>query len=206
MEGETLDDEKQTDSPAIPQELIERRIYVFRGQKVMIDSDLAELYQVTTGNLNLAVHRNKARFPQDFTFRLSASEAKSLRLHSARPKGRGGRRTLPYAFTEQGVAMLSSVLRSERAVLVNIAIMRAFVRQALPFGRVVDDLLSMNGEVQKKGDRHARVEKPIAREMVLQISHCVQPEIPKEGDVRKFAEGGRKDPAGTLQADGSRIG
>ena len=119
---------KQTGSPAIPQEPIERRIYTFRGQKVMIDSDLAELYQVTTGNLNLAVHRNKARFPQDFMFRLSANEAKSLRLHSARPKGRGGRRTLPYAFTEQGVAMLSSVLRSERAVLVNIAIMRAFVR------------------------------------------------------------------------------
>ncbi len=121
---------KQNDSPAIPlpQELIERRIYVVRGQKVLIDSDLAELYQVTTGNLNLAVHRNKARSPQDFMFRLSANEAKTLRLHAARPKGRGGRRTLPYAFTEQRVAMLSSVLRSERAVLVNIAIMRAFVR------------------------------------------------------------------------------
>ena len=92
---------KQTDSPAILQELIERRIYVFRGQKVMIDSDLAELYQATTGNLNLAVHRNKARFPQDSMFRLSANEAKSLQLHSARPKGRGGRGTLPDASTEQ---------------------------------------------------------------------------------------------------------
>jgi len=90
-----LTTKKQTGSPAIPQELIERRIYVFRGQKVMIDSDLAALYQVTTGNLNLAVHRNKARFPQDFMFRLTASEAKSLRLHYARPKAAGGEARCP---------------------------------------------------------------------------------------------------------------
>jgi len=119
---------KKTSTIAIPSELIEKRIYLVRGQKVMLDSDLAELYGVTTGNLNLAVRRNKSRFPQDFMFQLTAEEAKSLLLQTARSKGRGGRRTPPSVFTEQGVAMLSSVLRSEQAVQVNIAIMRAFVR------------------------------------------------------------------------------
>ena len=119
---------KKTSTIAIPSELIEKRIYLVRGQKVMLDSDLADLYGVTTGNLNLAVRRNKNRFPQDFMFQLTAEEAKSLLLQTARSKGRGGRRTPPSVFTEQGVAMLSSVLRSEQAVQVNIAIMRAFVR------------------------------------------------------------------------------
>jgi len=119
---------KKTSTIAIPSELIEKRIYLVRGQKVMLDSDLADLYGVTTGNLNLAVRRNKSRFPQDFMFQLTAEEAKSLLLQTARSKGRGGRRTPPSVFTEQGVAMLSSVLRSEQAVQVNIAIMRAFVR------------------------------------------------------------------------------
>jgi hypothetical protein len=100
-----------------------------RGVKVILDSDLADLYQVTTGNLNLAVGRNRDRFPVDFMFQLSKHEVESLLLQSARAKnGRGGRRTPPYAFTELGVAMLSSVLNSERAVQINILIMRAFVR------------------------------------------------------------------------------
>ena len=95
----------------------------------MLDSDLAALYGVTTGNLNLAVRRNKARFPDDFMFGLTKHEADSLLLQIARAKtGRGGRRTPPFAFTELGVAMLSSVLNSERAVPMNMSIMRAFVR------------------------------------------------------------------------------
>lgn len=109
-------------------EAIERRIYLIRGQKVMLDNDLAELYGVTTGNLNLAVRRNQGRFPEDFMFRLTPDESRFLLLQVAISKGRGGRRTAPYAFTEQGVAMLSSVLHSERAVQVNIVIMRAFVK------------------------------------------------------------------------------
>ena len=121
-------DRVMTQKLMVPVEVIERRIYLIRGQKVMLDQDLAELYGVTTGNLNLAVRRNKVRFPEDFMFQLNAEEAKSLILQSARAKNRGGRRTAPYVFREQGVAMLSSVLRSERAVLVNIVIMRAFVR------------------------------------------------------------------------------
>src|SRR5690348_7152623 len=114
-------------NPGVALELIERRIYLIRGQKIMLDRDLAELYGVTTGNLNLAVRRNALRFPEDFMFQLSADEAGSLLLHIARSKARGGRRTSPYAFTEQGVAMLSSILKTRRAVLVNIVIMRAFV-------------------------------------------------------------------------------
>ena len=115
-------------TPSVPDELIEQKIYLIRGHKVMLDADLAGLYRVTTGNLNLAVRRNQRRFPEDFMFQLSREEAQSLLLQNARAKGRGGRRTPPYAFTEQGVAMLSSVLNSERAVEVNITIMRAFVR------------------------------------------------------------------------------
>src|SRR5437773_10881950 len=114
--------------PVVPNELIEQKIYLIRGHKVMLDSDLAELYDVTTGNLNLAVRRNPKRFPEDFMFQLSRKETQSLLLQNARAKGRGGRRTPPFAFTEQGVSMLSSVLNSERAIEVNIAIMRAFVR------------------------------------------------------------------------------
>jgi phage regulator Rha-like protein len=110
--------------------VIERRIYLIRDHKVMIDSDLAELYNVETFNLNKAVKRNLERFPRDFMFQLTKAEADALRFQIGMSKvaGRGGRRYLPYVFTEQGVAMLSSVLRSKRAIQVNVAIMRAFVR------------------------------------------------------------------------------
>ena len=108
---------------------VERRILLIRGQKVMLDADLAELYGVPTKSLNLALKRNAERFPEDFMFQLTGDEAAGLRFHFETSKtARGGRRYRPYAFTEQGVAMLSSVLRSLRAVQVNIAIMRTFVR------------------------------------------------------------------------------
>ncbi len=114
----------------VPTERIERSILLIRGHKVMLDSDLAELYGVTTFNLNKAVRRNIDRFPQDFMFQLTVDEARVLRFQigMSKPRGRGGRRYLPYVFTEQGVAMLSSVLRSKRAVQVNVEIMRTFVR------------------------------------------------------------------------------
>lgn len=118
----------------VPAEQIERRIYLIRGQKVMLDSDLATLYRVLTKNLNLAVRRNADRFPEDFMFQLTKEEFDNLKLQIATSSsGYGGRRYLPYAFTELGVAMLSSVLHSERAVQMNILIMRTFVklRQAL---------------------------------------------------------------------------
>lgn len=114
-------------SLTVPVELIQRRIYLMRGHKVMFDADLAELYEVSTGNLNLAVRRNQARFPDDFMFQLTKQEFENLRLQFASSSW-GGRRYMPYAFTEHGVAMLSSVLSSERAVQMNILIVRAFVR------------------------------------------------------------------------------
>jgi len=121
---------KKSAALTVAPQQIEQRIYLIREHKVMLDRDLAELYDVTTANLNKAVGRNKERFPDDFMFRLTREEVEPLRFQIGMSKtaGRGGRRTLPYAFTQEGVAMLSSVLRSERAVDVNIAIMRAFVR------------------------------------------------------------------------------
>ena len=114
----------------IPVEVVQEKIYLIRGQKVMIDSDLAMLYRVETFNLNKAVKRNIERFPKDFMFHLTKEEADSLRFQIGMSKtsGRGGRRYLPYVFTEQGVAMLSSVLKSKRAIQVNIAIVRTFVK------------------------------------------------------------------------------
>jgi len=110
---------------------IRHAILLVRSQRVMLDADLAALYRVPTKALVQAVRRNPLRFPKDFMFRLTGSEAAGLRSQSVtskRPRGRGGRRYVPYAFTEQGVAMLSSVLRSHRAIEVNIGIMRAFVK------------------------------------------------------------------------------
>lgn len=109
--------------------IVEQCIYLIRGHKVLLDEDLAKLYAVETGALVRAVQRNAARFPPDFMFQLSEQEVISLRCQIGISKrGRGGRRYLPYAFTEQGVAMLSGLLNSARAVAANIEIMRAFVR------------------------------------------------------------------------------
>jgi hypothetical protein len=112
----------------IPLEVIERRILLIRGQKVMLSTHLAELYDVETRVLNQAVKRNISRFPQDFMFQLNTSEAEQLVSQNVIPHKKYFGGSLPYAFTEQGVAMLSSVLNSERAIKVNIEIMRAFVR------------------------------------------------------------------------------
>lgn len=108
---------------------VQNLIYEIRGYKVMIDSDLAKLYGVQTFNLNKAVKRNIQRFPADFMFQLTKDEYESLIFQNGISKvGRGGRRFMPYAFTEQGVAMLSTVLNSEQAIAVNIQIMRTFVQ------------------------------------------------------------------------------
>jgi hypothetical protein len=129
----------------IPGERIEKAIYLIRGEKVMLDRDLASLYEVETGALNRAVKRNLQRFPQDFMFQLTTEESDSLRCQiGISKKGRGGRRFLPYVFTEQGVAMLSSVLNSERAILVNVEIMRAFVK--------LRQMLASNAELSRRLD------------------------------------------------------
>lgn len=125
------------------QSLIGGRILALREQRVMLDADLADLYGVQTKVLVQAVKRNIARFPQDFMFQLSADEFAALRSQTVTSNtGRGGRRTAPYAFTEQGVAMLSSVLGSPRAIGVNIEIMRTFVR--------VRELAVTHGELAKR--------------------------------------------------------
>ena len=115
--------------PAVSVEQIERRIHTIGGQKVMLDSDLAALYGISTKRLNEQVKRNRRRFPADFAFQLSKSEAESLRSQFATSKShRGGRRYLPYAFTEHGAIMLASVLNTPRAIDVSVYVVRAFVR------------------------------------------------------------------------------
>ncbi len=144
---------------------IEKAILVLRGRQVMLDEHLADLYGVPTKRLVEQVKRNIERFPPDFMFQLDKEEAASLRSHSATSnKGRGGRRYAPYVFTEQGVAMLSSVLRSGRAVAVNIEIMRAFVelRRAVAshseLQRRLDDLeRQMTGRLDQHDEQLAQI-------------------------------------------------
>lgn len=147
----------------LPQERIENRIYLIRGKKVMIDRDLAELYGVETGILNRAVKRNKKRFPDDFMFQLTAQEMSMWKSQILRFQNgisnlrsqivtlnerRGGRRYAPYVFTEQGVAMLSSVLKSERAIMVNVQIMRTFTK--------IREMIASNKELREKIEKLER--------------------------------------------------
>jgi len=136
-------------------QLIQNKIHEIRSQKVMLDFDLAELYEVQTKNLNLAVKRNLKRFPRDFMFQLTKPEWESLRLQIETSKGRGGTRYLPFAFTEQGLAMLSGVLNSEKAIDVNIAIMRAFVfirQYALSHKDLTNKLKELESKYDKQFD------------------------------------------------------
>jgi hypothetical protein len=128
---------------ALSIQFVERRIYLIRGYKVLLDEDLAELYDVPTKHLNQQVRRNRKRFPNDFMFQLTKEETEILRSQIAISRStHGGRRSLPYVFTEHGVAMLSSVLNSDRAIEVNITIMRAFIR--------LRQLLESNQELNRK--------------------------------------------------------
>jgi hypothetical protein len=129
---------------AIPDEIITSKIYLIRDIKVMLDEDLAELYGVTTGNLNKAVNRNIERFPDDFMFQITKEEYDNL-IFQFGTSSWGGRRKLPYAFTEQGVAMLSGVLHSKRAIIVNIQIMRVFTR----IREILMDNLDMRLEIEE---------------------------------------------------------
>lgn len=161
-------------STLMPAERIENKIYVIRGQKVMLDRDLAELYGVETFNLNKAVKRNGERFPEDFMFQLTKDENDNLKFQFGMSNW-GGRRTLPYVFTEQGVAMLSSVLRSKRAVHMNIAIMRAFVK--------LRQILATHKDLARKFEEHEkRIQKHDVE--IYSISKAIrrlmaEPEKPK---------------------------
>jgi hypothetical protein len=163
-----------TEQLPVPMEPIERRIYLVRGQRVMLDAHLAELYQVETRVLIQAVKRNLDRFPEDFMLRLVEDEYASLRSQIVISNtGRGGRRYLPYAFTEHGVAMLSSVLNSKRAVEMNIVIIRAFIRlrEILASNR---DLAHRLDQVEDRLGQHGSA----IRVVVEEIQKLKQPTTP----------------------------
>jgi hypothetical protein len=141
---------------AIPDEIIMTKIYFVRNQKVMIDSDLAELYGVETRRLNEQVKRNISRFPEDFMFQLTETEFENLKSQIATSSW-GGRRKSPYVFTEHGVLMLSSVLNSERAISVNIQIMRIFTKVR----EMLTDNLSVKLEIQEIKKKLANQDKNI---------------------------------------------
>lgn len=150
---------------SIPAERIERRILLIRGQKVMLSPDLAELYEVAPRVLNQAVKRNLDRFPEDFMFQLTPAEYADLKSQFVTSSWGGARRAAPYAFTEQGVAMLSSVLNSQRAVQVNIAVMRAFVklREMLASHRDLSRRLEL---MERKYDAHFKAVFDAIRELM----------------------------------------
>lgn len=148
---------RNTKISLIVAETISRKIHIVRGHKIMLDNDLAMLYDVPTKRLNEQVRRNRKRFPKDFMFKLNNKESSLLRSQFATSNSTsGGRRYQPYAFTEQGIAMLSSVLNSERAIKMNIAIMRAFVqlRQILTTHKELADKLK---SLETKYDGRYRV-------------------------------------------------
>lgn len=144
---------------------IEKSIYLIRDQKVMLDEDLARLYQVRTKALTQAVKRNRNRFPEDFMFQLTIEEYSSLRSQIVTSSGRAGRRAIPFAFTEHGVAMLSSVLNSERAVEVNIAIIRTFIRMRQMIG-TNKELSARLDQLEKKYDAQFKVVFNSIRELI----------------------------------------
>jgi len=136
--------ENKENTVMLPNEIIENKIFLIRDKKVMLDSDLANLYGVTTANLNKSVKRNLKRFPEDFMFQLSKKEYENL-IFQFGTSSWGGRRSLPYAFTEQGVAMLSGILNSDRAINVNIQIMRIFTK----IRKMLTDNLSIKLEIEE---------------------------------------------------------
>lgn len=142
--GEIMAQKKKSKSVAlVPAEIIESKILLIRGKKIMLDPDLAQLYGAETRVLIQAVKRKISRFPEEFMFQLTKKEHESLRSQSViSKKGRGGRRYPPYAFTQEGVAMLSSVLNSERAIHVNVQIMKTFIK--------LREMLSSHDQLRKK--------------------------------------------------------
>lgn len=165
----------------IPTERIEGRILMIRGHKVLLDRHLAELYGVTTGNLNKAVDRNTERFPEDFAFRLNPNEYGDLKFHFGTSSW-GGTRKPPRVFTEQGVAMLSSVLHSQRAIAVNIQIMRTFVRLREILG-THKELARKLEQLEKKYDAQFRVVFDAIRELMT------PPDEPQKGKIGYLSEG-----------------
>jgi phage regulator Rha-like protein len=168
---------------------IEKRIFVIRGRQVMLDEDLAELYGVETKRLVQQVKRNLKRFPEDFMFQLNKPEAEALRSQIATSnESRGGRRYAPYVFTEQGVAMLSGVLRSDRAIAVNIEIMRTFVelrRAASSYAALQERLEELEKEMTERLDQHDKQLEQIFKALHQLISPPPRPKHPVGFRVRE---------------------
>jgi phage regulator Rha-like protein len=178
----------KSNTPVLVEGIV-RAILVLRGHRVLLDTELAALYDVSVKRFNEQVRRNRQRFPADFMFQLTAEESRALRSQIATLKSSRGqhRKYLPYAFTEQGVAMLSSVLRSGRAIAVNIQIMRAFVRMR--------ELLISNRELAEKLDQlEARLEKKLASHdeaiaaILSAIRELMNPTPPKHRGIGFTAE------------------
>ena len=162
----------------VPIEVIEKKILFLRGQRVILDKDLAELYGVLTRDLNKAVRRNLDRFPEDFMIQLSAKEFENLKFHFGTSNW-GGTRKLPYAFTEHGILMLSSVLRSQRAVQVNIVIMRTFIRLRKLLASN-EELARKLNELEKKYDEQFKVVFEAIRRLMLPVDESSRrPEKPR---------------------------
>ena len=169
----------------IPDELVMNKIYIIRGKKVMLDEDLAELYQVKTKRLNEQVRRNIDRFPDDFMFRLTKKEFENLKSQIATSSW-GGRRKLPLAFTEQGVSMLSGVLNSETAIRVHIQIIRIFTRMREMIMTHKDILLQLE-KMEKKLAGHDE-DITLIFQYLKQLLNPPQPPRRKIGFKRKEEE------------------
>jgi hypothetical protein len=150
---------------------IEKMIYIIRGQKVMLDSDLAELYEVETRVFNQAVRRNLERFPEDFMFELNDQELESLNTHLGNVGTYGGRRKKPLVFTENGVAMLSSVLNSARAIQMNIAIMRTFTK--------LRSFLSLESGISERIDKLERNTNHLFKIVFERLDSLEENDLPK---------------------------
>ncbi len=165
---------EKTSQKIVPTDKIESQIFIIRGHRVMLDSDLATLYGVSTKVLIQAVKRNIKRFPSDFMYQLTRQEVANLKSQFVTSRW-GGRRYFPYAFTEQGVAMLSSVLKSERAIQVNIAIMRAFVRlrQILSTHKeLAQKLVELEDKVSKH-DKEIQAIFEVIRRLMAPPTHAI---------------------------------
>ena len=156
----------------VQQEVIERKIYIIRGHKVMLSTDLAELYEVEPRVLVQAVKRNIDRFPSDFMFQLNEIEFENLKSQIVTSSWGGMRRANPYAFTEQGVAMLSSVLHSKRAIQVNIATMRAFVK--------LREMLTAHKDLARKLDKMEKKYDAQFKVVFDAIRQLMEPPVPKK--------------------------
>ena len=174
--------EKTASLELIAAPAIEKRIFVVRGRQVMLDEDLADLYGVETKRLVEQVKRNVERFPADFMFQLDEAEAAALRSQIATSKaGRGGRRYAPYVFTEQGVAMLSGVLRSKRAIAVNVEIMRAFVelrRATASYSALEKRIRELEREATARFGRHDKQLDQIFKTLRQLIAPPARPKRP----------------------------